>query len=88
MEVKAIRIFHDLKEKTKRFIGDVFEVTEERFKEINGSKYGILVEPLVENEEAESEFPKHTGGGWYQLSNGERVQGKTDAIAAEKELDK
>lgn len=30
--------------------------------------------------------PKHVGGGWYQLSNGEKVQGKDEAIEAEKEL--
>lgn len=29
------------------------------------------------------EFPKATGGGWYVLSNGDKVQGKDDAIAAE-----
>lgn len=33
-----------------------------------------------------SEFPKHAGGGWYDLSDGSRVQGKDDAIAAEKAL--
>lgn len=26
---------------------------------------------------------KHTGGGWYTLSNGERVRGKANAEAAE-----
>ncbi len=25
------------------------------------------------------DFPKHTGGGWYELSNGEKVQGKDEA---------
>ena len=24
---------------------------------------------------------KHTGGGWYELPNGEKVQGKTEALA-------
>lgn len=28
-------------------------------------------------------FPKHTGGGFYQLSNGERMRGKGAALAAE-----
>lgn len=28
-------------------------------------------------------FPKHVGGGWYELSNGERVQGKEEAIKKE-----
>lgn len=31
-------------------------------------------------------YPKHTGGGWYELSNGEKVQGKEEAAAAEKKL--
>jgi hypothetical protein len=31
-------------------------------------------------------YPKHTGGGWYELSNGEKVQGKEEAIKSEKEL--
>ena len=29
----------------------------------------------------------HVGGGWYELPNGERVQGKEDALAALAELD-
>ena len=29
------------------------------------------------------QFPKHVGGGWYELSNGERVQGKDEAIKEE-----
>lgn len=33
-----------------------------------------------------SEFPKLTGGGYYELSNGEKVQGKDAAIEAEKAL--
>lgn len=30
--------------------------------------------------------PKHIGGGWYQLSNGEKIRGRKEAVAAEKEL--
>lgn len=33
-----------------------------------------------------AEFPVHTGGGWYRLSNGERVQGKAAAETAQQEL--
>lgn len=36
----------------------------------------------------QTKFPKHTGGGWYELSNGEKVQGKDEAAAAEEELKK
>lgn len=34
----------------------------------------------------QEDFPKHKGGGYYELSNGETVQGKDAAIAAEEEL--
>lgn len=34
----------------------------------------------------DQEYPKHTGGGWYKLSDGTKVQGKEEAIEAEKEL--
>lgn len=33
------------------------------------------------------EYPLATGGGWYELSNGERVQGKKNARKAEKSLE-
>lgn len=43
-------------------------------------------ETNLDTEEADpAEFPKHTGGGWYELSNGEKVQGKEEAEKAEKE---
>lgn len=31
-------------------------------------------------------YPTHTGGGWYTLSNGERVRGKDNATEAEAQL--
>ena len=37
-------------------------------------------------EEAVETYPKHTGGGYYELSNGEKVKGKDAAIEAEKAL--
>lgn len=47
-----------------------------------------LIVEVVKPQEPENEetFPKHTGGGWYELSNGEKVQGKDDAEAAESNL--
>ena len=41
-------------------------------------KEPVHVEPVFVDEEVE-QFPKHVGGGWYELSNGERVQGKEEA---------
>jgi hypothetical protein len=44
-------------------------------------------EPETSKESSEeSEFPKHTGGPWYVLSNGEKIQGKEEAIAAQVKL--
>ena len=34
----------------------------------------------------ENVYPKATGGGWYELSNGEKIRGKDKAIQKEKEL--
>lgn len=34
----------------------------------------------------EEAYPKHVGGGYYELSNGEKVKGKEAAIEAEKAL--
>ncbi|MED4699623.1 hypothetical protein P9436_11210 [Lysinibacillus capsici] len=33
-----------------------------------------------------SDYPKHTGGAWYSLSNGEKVKGKSEAFEAEAAL--
>lgn len=41
----------------------------------------------VSDQLSEEQYPKHTGGGWYELSNGERVQGKESAIEAEEALE-
>ena len=46
-----------------------------------------LIKEVEEDKEPENaEYPKHTGGGYYELSNGEKVQGKEKAIEAEKAL--
>lgn len=47
------------------------------------------VEKSVPKESAFSvpeKFPKHTGGGWYELSNGEKVQGKEEAKEAQRNV--
>lgn len=33
-----------------------------------------------------TEYPHHIGGGTYELSNGEKVKGKEEALAAEEAL--
>jgi hypothetical protein len=78
------------------------KVSKERVSELLSSENKVgkpLIEQLgVKSEEVdqepetskesseESEFPKHTGGPWYTLSNGEKIQGKEVALAAEAEL--
>lgn len=37
--------------------------------------------------EPEGDFPRHVGGGYYDLSNGERVQGKEEAEERQTALD-
>lgn len=73
------------------------EVSADRLMELSGldndAGYPLIKEISAtdipqENLKNESEFPKHTGGGWYELSNGKRVKGKDDALEAELDLKK
>lgn len=48
MKVKAIRNFRDLKEKKNRTIGEVFEVSHDRFGELVATTHGVLVEEVKE----------------------------------------
>lgn len=62
-----------------------FEASEERVIELQDLGYiGVNEEPADNDEE----FPRHTGGGHYELSNGEKVKGKEEAIEAEEALQK
>jgi len=47
-------------------------------------RYGKIY--LADVQEIEETFPKHVGGGHYELSNGEKVKGKQEAIEAEQDL--
>ena len=51
MRAKALTLFNDLKEGVVRKKGDAFNVSEERFKEINSTGYGKLIEEAEEVEE-------------------------------------
>jgi len=44
MKVKVIKKFLDKEEKKNRKVGEIFETSEKRFKEINSTSWGILVE--------------------------------------------
>jgi len=37
-------------------------------------------------EDQSNEYPKHKGGGWYELSNGETVKKKSKAVKKERKL--
>lgn len=100
MPYKVIRAFRDIEDNHRVYRkGDPFpakgKVSKERISELLSSENKVgkpLIEHLgVESEEVDqepyqSEFPKHTGGPWYLLSNGEKIQGKEEALAAEAEL--
>lgn len=46
MKVKTVRKFKDLKARKMRSVGEVFEVTKERFEGINSTAHGVLVEAV------------------------------------------
>lgn len=84
MRVKVLKSFIDKQKEVIHQEGKIIELTEERFEEIKSAD-GSLIEE-VEGEYI-SEFPKHIGGGYYELSNGEKVKGKDAAIAAQTEIE-
>lgn len=55
MRAKVKRSFRDLKEKRRREEGEVFELSEERFKEINRKLSGYIVETDEPAEEPEAD---------------------------------
>ncbi|WP_245807758.1 hypothetical protein [Halobacillus massiliensis] len=95
---KVINAFTDADTRQVYQEGDNFprrgQVTEERVQELSSNENKLkkpLIEPfnVITNAEdalKEDEFPKHTGGGYFELSNGEKVKGKEAAVEAEKEL--
>lgn len=77
----------------ERYPADGFEATAERVSflaQVHPSYNKIYLANVQQEspktDEPPSPFPKHTGGGWYTLSNGEKVQGKDEAIAAQQAL--
>lgn len=79
MKIKAVKTFNDGWAKCLRKKGEVFEAPEAPVKYWQGLK-------LVEALETKPEWPKHIGGGVYELSNGDRVKGKEAAIKAQDEI--
>lgn len=85
----VVKNFRDLERKGKLYkSGQPYEVEgldEERITFLSNPIEALDGEPAIKKVNDES-FPKHTGGGWYELSNGERLRGKEEAIQAENEL--
>ncbi|EJR67523.1 hypothetical protein [Bacillus toyonensis] len=76
----VLNAFIDKETKIGYSKGDMYESTD-------SGRIAFLVEKrFLQGNAVPSKFPKHTGGGWYELSNGEKVQGKDEAISAEKSL--
>ena len=79
MKIPVIRAFIDKHTKEPYNQGYVYNSDDvKRIKELQDK--GFLKKLEIES------FPKHTGGGWYELSDNSKVQGKDEAIAAEKKL--
>lgn len=99
MAYKVLRPFRDSQDDLYAYRqGDIYprqgyEPSKQRIAELSSVKnrLGKVLIAEMKEEQAPSanesmEYPKHTGGGWYELSNGEKVQGKEEAIKAEQEL--
>jgi len=53
MRVKVVKEFIDLRDnKKKRKVGEILEVTQDRFKELNSTSFGVLVDEVEETKEA------------------------------------
>jgi hypothetical protein len=96
---KVIKRFHDSQdnmhtyEVNDPFPRNGFEPSDKRIEELssNNNKVGeVLIlkvsEPSSSSEDT-MEFPHHIGGGYYMLSNGEKLRGKEKANKAEKKLE-
>ena len=55
MKVRTLREFNDLQSKKLRKVGEVFEVTEKRARELTLAHNGTLVEVIEEKKEAVKE---------------------------------
>ena len=71
--------------------GGVYEVDKHRADQYVKAGHAEYIENAMKaksrgsREEIPKEMPKHVGGGWYELPNGERVKGKEEAHKAMEE---
>ncbi|KAA0762995.1 hypothetical protein [Bacillus sp. SH5-2] len=80
MELLVLNAFIDKETNIGYSQGDMYESND-------SGRIAFLIEKgfLQENQKP-SKFPKHAGGGWYELSNGDKIQGKDEAVEAEQSL--
>jgi len=99
---EVINEFIDLETKQRRRPGTIIEVSVERAKVLADKKLikpspveeaeeapekdELQDEATADGDQDEAEFPKHIGGGYYLLSNGEKIKGKEKALEAERAL--
>lgn len=87
-DYKVIEAFTDLEDSNHVYKpGDVFPragvtASEDRIASL-ASKKNKGKRPFIET----AAFPKHSGGGHYELSDGSKVQGKAKAFKAQEKLD-
>lgn len=77
-----------LRNKELQIPGHPYDVTgldEERIAHLTSPVEALNGEVAIKLVES-SKHPKHTGGGWYELSDGSKIQGKEEAYEAEKGL--
>ncbi|MBO0419100.1 hypothetical protein JZO80_02915 [Vagococcus fluvialis] len=94
MLLKVLKPFIDKHTKETYEIGQEIEVTEKRgfeiiYSTILGPSFVVPILDEVNDNEGDNQdvvYPHHTGGGHYELSNGEKVKGKEAAIEAEAAL--
>lgn len=68
-------------------VGEVDGQEQEGKSEARGKKrHEVKTEQETKKEEVKGEFPRHLGGGYYELSNGKKVRGKEAALIAEQAL--
>ncbi|ABJ09620.1 hypothetical protein [Bacillus phage 1] len=80
------KVLKDFKCKvTKRIYHAGDEYDGDRLEELQ--KLGYVAASKNPSEGDHTEWPKHVGGGVYELSNGDKVKGKEVALAAQAEID-
>ncbi|WP_227397330.1 hypothetical protein [Jeotgalibacillus aurantiacus] len=89
MEAKVLRIFRDGKGGEVYPKNSVYKSEDkERFEYLQKEGFLEKEEASSDGGKDEAEFPKHTGGGYFELSDGTKVQGKDAAVKEQEKLDK